>query len=372
MPATGIKARLKRMKHAPPGTSPGSINIPDDALQPLIVTFSFDQDSFEEKKQLDVRSVNDQVTLNPGKTHWIDIRGFGDKLFFEQLADCFSIHRLQMEDVFNVYQRPKAEEYKDHLFLISRVMREVHGTLTNDQLSLFLGKNSVITIQDSYEDLLGPVRDRIRNGKGFVRKSGADYLAYAIMDTLLDNFFPLLEKTGERLDQLEEDLIDNPSRESMSRILKIKRELIVMRRAIWAERDKFNDILRSAFPMISENTKLYFRDSYDHCIQILDLVESYKEVTASLMDVYMSSVSNRLNQVMKVLTIISTIFIPLTFIVGLYGMNFARIDPETGTRLPMNMPELYSPYGYLSVLLIMAAVVVVQIIFYYKKGWLTK
>jgi magnesium transporter len=367
---TGILKRSKRLRHAPPGTSPGAINIPDDALKPVINTFMFDENVFEEKKLFDVKSIRDQVDSNPSKIHWIDIRGFGDKLFFEQLADSFGIHKLQMEDVINIYQRPKADEYHGHLFLISRAMHEVQGVLRNDQLSLFLGNNFVITIQDSYEDLLDPVRERIRNGKGYLRKLGADYLAYAIMDTLLDNFFPLLEKTGERLDELEEALIENPTRESMSGILRIKRDLILMRRAIWAERDKINDILRSAFPMITDNTKIYFKDSYDHCVQILDLVESYREVTASLMDVYMSSVSNRLNQVMKVLTIISTIFIPLTFIVGLYGMNFAHINPDTGQHMPMNMPELYSPYGYLVVCLVMVIVVIAQVIFYYRKGWL--
>jgi len=181
-----------------------------------------------------------------------------------------------------------------------------------------------------------------------------------------------MERIGDRLDQLEDELIDNPDRESMNKILQIKRELIVLRRAIWAERDKVNDIIRSAFPMIIDNTKIYFRDSYDHCVQILDLVESYREVTASLMDVYMSSVSNRMNQVMKVLTIISTIFIPLTFIVGVYGMNFAHTDPDTGARLPMNMPELYSPYGYIAVWGFMTLMVIFQVVFFYKKGWLTK
>ncbi len=369
---SGFKVRLKRMKHAPPGTSPGAINIPDDALKPVINSIQFNQESFEEKTLKDVKAITTQLTLGAEKIHWFDIKGFGDKTFFEQLADAFGIHRLQMEDVINAYQRPKAEEYKDCLFLISRAMKEVEGVLINDQLSLFVGKNFVISIQDKYDDLLDPVRERIRHGKGFVRKYGADYLAYAIMDTLLDNFFPILERIGERMDLLEDELIENPSRESMTKIMGIKRELIVMRRSIWAERDKVNDILRSGFPMIGDSTKIFFRDSYDHCIQILDLVESYKEVTASLMDVYMSIVSNRLNQVMKVLTIISTIFIPLTFIVGLYGMNFAHKDPHSGADLPLNMPELYLPYGYVSVAILMALIVVAQLVFYFKKGWLTK
>ena len=368
----GYHIRLKRSKHSPPGTSPGAINIPEDALKPVIKTFQFNQEIVEEKTLKDVKAITALLSMGPDKIHWIDIRGFGDKLFFEHLADSFGIHRLQMEDVINVYQRPKAEESKDYLFLISRGMREVQGNLLNDQLSLFVGNNFVISIQDKYDDLLDPVRERIRNGKGSVRKLGADYLAYAIMDTLIDNFFPILEKIGERMDQLEDELIENPSRDSMSKILGIKRELIVMRRAIWAERDKVNDVLRSGFPMIADSTKIFFRDSYDHCIQILDLVESYKEVTASLMDVYMSSVSNKLNQVMKVLTIISTIFIPLTFIVGLYGMNFAHKNPNSGADLPLNMPELYLPYGYLSVAILMVLIVVAQLIFYFKKGWLTK
>ena len=192
------------------------------------------------------------------------------------------------------------------------------------------------------------------------------------MDLVIDTYYPLLEKTADKLDELEDELIENPTRESLNKLLHIKRELILIRRVIWSERDKVNDILRSAFPMIKDSTKIFFRDSYDHCIQLIDLVESYKEITASLMDVYMSSVSNRMNQVMKVLTIISTIFIPLTFIVGLYGMNFAHTNPKTGEYLPMNMPELYSPYGYLGVILFMLLIVAMQIIFFVKKGWLTR
>jgi magnesium transporter len=370
-PVPRAKLRFKKWKHAPPGTSPGAINIPENALQPVVTSFEYNELSFEEKKLPDVKAIRQFLDVSPEKVHWIHIRGFGDKAFFEQLADCFGIHRLQMEDVINVYQRPKAEEYKDYLFLISRVLSETDGVLVNDQISIFTGKNYVISIQDKYEDVFDPVRERIRQGKGYMRKYGSDYLAYSLMDTVLDNFFPLLEKTGERLDQLEDELIENPSREAMNRILRIKRDLIVMRRAIWAERDKVNDIIRSGFPMIADSTKIFFRDSYDHCIQILDLVESYKEVSASLMDVYMSSVSNRLNQVMKVLTIISTIFIPLTFIVGLYGMNFAHTDPVTGNHLPLNMPELYSPYGYVGVIIVMVVIVIFQLIFFYRKGWLT-
>jgi magnesium transporter len=364
--------KARRYKHSPPGTAPGAINVPEDALKPTIRSFIYNLDDYTETDLHSISDIRGQLATFPDKIHWIDIKGFGDRHFLEQLADCFNIHRLQMEDVVNVYQRPKVEDYKDHLFLISRVMWEKDGQLLNDQLSLFIGKNFVITIQDKYEDLLDPVRDRIRHGKGFVRKYGSDYLGYALMDVVLDNYYPILEQVGERLDELQDQLIMNPTRDLLNRVLQIKRELIVLRRSIWSERDKINDVLRSVFPNVTETTKVFFRDSYDHCIQILDLVESYKEVTASLMDVYHSSVSNRLNQVMKVLTIISTIFIPLTFIVGLYGMNFAHTNPKTGEAMPLNMPELYSPYGYLTVCLAMVIIVIGQIYFFYKKGWLTK
>ena len=364
--------RRKKTRHAPPGTAPGSLNVPDGALKPKVIIFTYDQNFFEEKEVSSVQAIQSQLQQFPEKNHWVDIRGFGDKDFFEKLADCFGIHRLQMEDVFNVYQRSKAEENQGHLFIVSRCIKEENGILINDQLSMFLGKNFLISIQDKYQDLLDPVRDRVRMGKGYVRKSGTDYLAYALMDVVLDNYFPVIERIGDRLDELQDALIDNPNRDLLNRVLQTKRDLILLRRASWSERDKMNDILRSNFPMISESSKIFFRDSYDHCVHLLDLVESYKEVTASLMDVYMSSVSNKMNQVMKVLTIISTIFIPLTFIVGLYGMNFSYTDPVTGKILPLNMPELYSPYGYVTVLLFMALTVIGLIYFFIKKGWLTK
>ena len=364
--------RRKKSFHAPPGTAPGTFVVPEGALKPKVKIFSYDALSFEELEVSGVKAIKSQIDSFPDKNHWIDIRGFGDKAFFEQVADCFGIHRLQMEDVVNVYQRAKVEEYQGHLFCVSRCIKEENGIIINDQLSLFVGNNFVISIQDKYEDLLEPVRDRIRHGKGYVRKYGADYLSYALMDVVLDNFFPVLERVSDRLDELQDALIDNPTRDLLNRVLQTKRDLIMLRRSIWSEREKMNDILRSSFSLIAEPTKIFFRDSYDHCVHVLDLVESYKEVTASLMDVYMSSVSNRMNQVMKVLTIISTIFIPLTFIVGLYGMNFAHTNPKTGEALPFNMPELYSPYGYITVNAIMILIVIGLVVFFIKKGWLTK
>ena len=366
------RLRGKRIKRSPPGTAPGVINIPEDALKMQVKCINYDQDSIEEKELYTLDEIKAQLQNNPNKVNWFDIKGFGNRIFLEQLADFFGIHRLQLEDVVNVYQRPKVEEFRGHLFFISRVLRENDNVFQNDQLSIFLGNNYVITFQDKYDDILDPIRKRLRLGKGYLRRSGPDYLVYSLMDVVIDNYYPILEKLGDSLDDLQDELISNPTREALNRLLQKKKDLVLLRRTIWTERDKMNDIIRSAFSEINISTKVFFRDTYDHCIQLLDLVESYKEVTASLMDVYQSSVSNRLNQVMKVLTIISTIFIPLTFIVGVYGMNFSHNDPETGEILLLNMPELYSPYGYLAVCFFMLVIVIFQVFYFYKKGWLNK
>ncbi len=371
-PSSKKRHRARRARHAPPGTPPGNILVEEGALKPRITGFFYTPDFFDERPFNSLAEATAAIQAYPDRVAWIDVQGFGSRAFMEELATAFGIHRLQIEDVVNQYQRPKADEYDQHLFLISRIFREAETGLSNDQLSIFLGRNMVLSIQDRYDNVLDPVRDRIRHGKGFVRKHGADYLAYALMDVALDNLYPILEHVGDRLDELQDELLLRPTREALNRILQIKRELIEIRRSIWSERDKVNDILRSAFPQVQEPTKIFFRDTYDHSIQILDLVESYREVTASLVDVYHSSVSQRMNQVMKVLTIISTIFIPLTFIVGLYGMNFTDVHPVTGKVMPLNMPELYMPYGYVTVLLVMVVIVILQLIFFYRKGWLSK
>jgi magnesium transporter len=362
----------RKIKHSPPGSAPGIIFVPEDALELKVRTMMYNEGGLIEKDITSVSEITQQLNEHPGSIHWFDVRGLGDKAFLEKIAETFGILRLQMEDVVNVYQRPKMEENAGYIFFISRVIHKVNLHVQTKQLSLFIGKNYVITFQDSYEDVLDPVRSRIRHGKGAIRKSGADYLAYSLMDVVVDNYYPVLDQIGERLDELQDELLVKPTRETLDTIIDLKRDLIAIRRLVWSERDKLNDILRSELVEIGANAKLYFRDTYDHCIQLLDLVESYREVTASLMDVYHSSISNRLNGVMKVLTIISTIFIPLTFIVGLYGMNFSRKDPETGQFLPMNMPELYSPYGYIGVIVVMVLIVILQLIFYYRKGWLDK
>ena len=362
----------RRFRRSPPGASPGYINIAEDAQKLRVFATVFSPEDIKEQELFSIDEVRNLYKGGKDRIFWFDVQGFGNKEFLEQLADLFSIHRLHLEDVVNVYQRPKAEELSSHLFFVSRILRLKQAGFSNDQLALFLGKNYVITFVEKYEDIFEPVKARIRHGKGYLRKSGADYLAYSIMDIVIDNYYPIIERMGDTLDDLQFELISNPNRDSLNRLLLAKSELVSLRRIVWSERDKINDIIRSDFDQIDDATITFFRDTYDHCIQLLDLVESSKEVTASLMDVYQSSVGNKLNQVMKVLTIISTIFIPLTFIVGIYGMNFQRINPKTGEAMPLSMPELYSPYGYLVVCLVMVIIVIAQVILFYRKGWLTR
>ncbi|MGI8893072.1 MAG: magnesium/cobalt transporter CorA [Bacteroidia bacterium] len=362
---------LHKRKRSKPGAAPGSLHIPETSVKPIITHYLYRGDDFEKRVVSSVAESHKLVEDKPDLYHWIDIRGYGDIKVFEDLK-LFHIHKLELEDVLNVYQRPKNEPFENHVFLISRMMYLKKDVLINEQLSIFLGNNFLITVQEYYEDVLDPVRKRLTDGKGNIRIKGSGYLAYALMDAVIDHYYPVLEGMGVQLDELEDKLIRNPKREDLEELLQIKRELIILRRAIWPERDKINDLLRSSSVYISDEVKVFLRDSYDHCIQVLDLVESFKEMTASLMDIYLSGLSNRMNQIMKVLAVIATIFIPLTFVAGIYGMNFVREHPETGEIMPMNMPELYSPYGYVGVWMVMILIILIQLFIFYRKGWLGK
>lgn len=368
-----IPLKLRKNKPLIPGSSPGMIHVGEDAHEPVISIHSFNKDHLDEISARDITDIKNQLNNFPDSRHWIHIKGYGNKQLMEDLAHHFSIHKLEMEDILNNHQRPKQEEHEGHIYIVTRMLyQKPNCDMINDQMNIIIGKNYVLSMQEKYDDLFEPVRIRLKTGKGLIRKSGSDYLAYALMDAIVDNYFPLIEKAGDQLDELEDELFISPSRQSLQKIQNTKRKLIVFRRAIFAERDKINDILRSSNDLISDSCKVYMRDTYDHAIQVMDLVENYKEITASMMDIYLSTVSNRMNQIMKVLAVISTIFIPLTFIVGVYGMNFAPKDEVTGQNYPLNMPELYAPYGYAGVWIVMLLIVILQLMLYYKKGWLTK
>ncbi len=365
------KLRFKKLKKAPPGSAPGVITISDDAVKPVIRITSYTENDLVTNEIISASQISEYLETLPGHHHWIEIIGFGDKQFFEDLSTEFNIHRLELEDVLSGYQRPKIEEAENHLFIVSRPISYNHeDEVQDDQLSLFIFPNFVISLQERQTDYFIPVRERLIQNRGIIRKSGSAYMGYTLMDAVVDIYFPFLERLGNFLDELEDSLLNAPDVYSLQNIQASKRKLILFRRIAWSEREKLNEILRNPSPLFGDVAKRYLRDTYDHTIQVMDIIESYREITASLMDIYLSSVSNRLNKVMKVLTIISTIFIPLTFIVGLYGMNFAYINPETGEPLPWNMPELYTPFGYIGVVIAMLIIVIFQIYYFYKKGWL--
>jgi magnesium transporter len=366
-----IKKRKHQKRYSLPkaGSSPGLVFIDEHSLEPHIKLYKYNADSYE---VIDIKGIAEAIKIikDESFTFWLEIKGFGSAEMFEILNEQLKINKLVLEDITRTYQRPKLEEYDGYVFAISRMLRfDNNRDLDNVQVSFVLTSNTIITFQESYEDCMEAVRNRLSAGKGNIRSAGSSYLMYALMDIIVDTYFEILRQWGEDLDAIEDRLFDKPDKSIMYDTQMIKRNLISIRRVVWPERDKLNDILRTDSPLISDQTKLFVKDAYDHCIQIIDIVESLKEISISNIDMYLSVISNRMNEIMKVLTIISSIFIPLTFIAGIYGMNFAQQDPVTGKMLPQNMPELYQEHGYLYTMIVMGAIAVAQIIYFWRKGW---
>ncbi|GAB3224718.1 magnesium/cobalt transporter CorA [Hymenobacter seoulensis] len=355
------------------GQRPGTLVIREDSLPPRLVLISYSETFFEERQYASYDELLAFFRQHPELKHWIDIRGYDDLAMMQRIQDDFEIHPLQMEDVLGDYQRAKVEETTHGLFLVSR-MTEFTPRLDidDDQLSIFTGDNYVLTFQDDYEDCLESVRARLRSGRSSIRRRVPLYLAYALTDVVLDHYYPTMAAIGDYLETLEESIFHGrPDRRVLSQILRIKKDIVRFRRLVYPEREKIAELLRMSEEEVPEEIKVFFQDCYDHAIQALDLAESYRETVSSLVDLYMSDQSNRANEVMKVLTIISSIFIPLSFVVGLYGMNFQRETPD-GRINPLNMPELYSPWGYPVLLGVLTLIVIVQLTYFYRKGWLSR
>lgn len=352
-----------------PGTSPGMVFIDENSVEPHINLYTYNDNYYKVDRLENLEGLKQRLT-DKTYNYWVEIKGFKSVEMFETLTNDWNINKLILEDITRTYQRPKYEEYGVYDFAISRMLfiSEENG-LENEQLSFILTSNILFTFQDKYEDCLDAIRNRLEIGKGNIRIGGSSYLMYALMDMIVDEYFAVLGIWSEELDNIEDRLFEKPDRTIMFDTQSIKRNLITVRRVAWPERDKMNDILRTDSPLISDATKVYIKDAYDHCIQIIDMVESLKEISASNIDMYLSIISNRMNEIMKVLTIISSIFIPLTFIAGIYGMNFSREDPVTGKVLSQNMPELYNEHGYLYTMIVMGLIAVVQIIYFWRKGW---
>jgi len=292
---------------------------------------------------------------------WVNIDGLHDIEIMEKIGKHFGLHPLVLEDILNTEQRPKIEDFDDYIFVVLKMLYydENEGEIRAEQISIILGSNFVLSFQERVGDIFNPLRDRIRNAKGRVRKMGPDYLAYSLLDAIVDNYFVVLEKLGEQIEGMEEELVTNPTPETLQRIHNLKREMIFLRKSVWPLREVVSRLERGESPLIKEATGIYLRDVYDHTIQVIDTIETYRDMLSGMLDIYLSSISNRMNQVMKVLTIIATIFIPLTFVAGIYGMNFEY------------MPELKWHWFYPKAFwLVMLGVAALMLVYFRRKRWL--
>ncbi len=340
----------------PPGTL---IHIGEKKIdRTRIRLIDYDSNKLEEKE---IKNIEECFPCKESSTiSWINIDGLHEVEVIEKVGKHFSLHPLLLEDVVNTEQRPKLEDYGNYLFIVLKMLYlvEERNIIMTEQMSFILGPNYVISFQERVGDVFEQVRERIRNKRVRIRSSGADYLAYALIDAIVDNYFILLEKFGETIENLEEELVANPTQNTLQKIHSLKRELIFLRKSVWPLREVISSMDRGESQLIHKSTEAYLRDLYDHTIQVIDTVETFRDMVSGMLDVYLSSVGNRMNEVMKVLTIIATIFIPLTFIAGIYGMNFE------------NMPELHKNWGYPAALLLMFAVACVMVVYFRRKKWL--
>ena len=340
----------------PPGTL---VHVGDKKAESVKITvIDYDESSFEQK---DITNIEECYPFkNKPTVSWINVDGIHEVEIIEKIGKNYGIHPLLLEDVLNTEQRPKIEDFDDYLFLVLKMLSfdEERRGVNTEQVSLILGPNYVISFQEREGDVFNPVRDRIRNAKGRIRRMGADYLAYALLDSIVDSYFLILERIGDRIEGLEEDLISNPGEMTLQTIHHLKREMIFLRRSIWPLREVISGISRKESNLIKESTEIFLRDVYDHTIQVIDTIESFRDTVSGMLDIYLSSLSNRMNEVMKVLTIFASIFIPLTFVAGIYGMNFS------------NMPELGWKWGYFGALAIMAGIGISMLFYFKKKHWL--
>ncbi|UCE26648.1 MAG: magnesium/cobalt transporter CorA [Candidatus Coatesbacteria bacterium] len=340
----------------PPGTL---IHVGEQKIDRARVTvIDYDESSVNEYELGDIEECfpfRDTATVT-----WINVDGVHDIEVIQKLGDCYGIHPLVLEDVVNTNQRPKLEEFDDYVFLVLKMLllNEEERRPEFEQVSIILGPNFVVSFQEREGDVFESVRERIRSGKGRIRRGGADYLAYALLDSIVDGYFVVLETFGEYIEALEEELLTDPERKTLQRLNDMKREVIFLRKSVWPLREVISALQREESALVEDTTRVYLRDVYDHTIQVIDTVETFRDMLTGMLDVYLSGVSNRMNEVMKVLTIIATIFIPLTFIAGVYGMNFTF------------MPELGWHWGYPITLLVMVVIGILMVVFFKRKKWL--
>ncbi|MDR6562836.1 MULTISPECIES: magnesium/cobalt transporter CorA [unclassified Arcicella] len=344
------------------GTSPGTLTYvgQEVSFETKIWWTSYNFEKYEISEVPDLGNFN--VELADDKTYWMNVDGIHEPAVIANIGDMFNLHPLVLEDILNTHQKPKFEYYNEDQLFVTLKMIEYNPYTREaeiEHLSFVMGEGYVISFQEERSrDIFEPILTRIKASAGKTRKNGADYLLYALIDLVVDNYFTVLDKFSENMEQLEEDIIKNPNPKALNELYSMKRELTIMRKTIFPLREMLASLIREEAPLITANTSLYLRDVLDHVMQVIETVDSYRDLGASLMDLYLSQVSNKMNNVMKVLTVISVIFMPLTFVAGIYGMNFD------------NMPELHWRYGYYVVWIVMVILVIVMLIWFKRKNWL--
>jgi magnesium transporter len=352
--------RLIRRRSEKAGLPPGTlVHIGEKRVEKVkIEIIDYDETQITEKEAATIEECfpfKDKPTVT-----WINIDGLHEVDIIEKLGNHFGLHPLLLEDILNTEQRPKLEEFENYVFFVLKMIfsDDNDSEIKAEQVSLILGPNFVISFQEREGDVFDAVRDRIRKSKGRIRKAGADYLAYALLDSIVDSYFTVLENIGEKIEDTEQQLTINPGTQTLHLIRKLKNEMIFLRKSIWPLRELISGLARLETSLVQKSTTLYIRDVYDHTIQVIDTIESYRDMISGMLDIYLSSISNKMNEVMKVLTIFASIFIPLTFVAGIYGMNF------------QNMPELGWGWGYFGALGFMALIGIVLVLYFKKKKWL--
>jgi magnesium transporter len=350
-----FKKTLKKVG-LPPGTL---IQVEEKKAEKVkIYIIDYDETQFQEKEAETVEECF--LYKDKPSVTWINIDGVHQVEVMEKIGAHFGIHPLILEDIMHTIQRPKIEDFEDYIFVVVKMIYydERESEIKAEQVSVILGTNFVISFQEKEGDVFDHVRERIRRNKGRIRKMKPDYLAYSLIDTIVDHYFIVLEKLGEKIEGMEEELVTNPTSATLQTIHTLKRELIFLRKSIWPLREVISILERGESTLIDESTGIYLRDVYDHTIQVIDTIETFRDMVSGMLDIYLSSISNKMNEVMKVLTIIATIFIPLTFVAGIYGMNFKYI------------PELEWDWGYFAVLFLMGVIGLGMVMYFRNKKWL--
>lgn len=351
--------RLIRKKAKKPGLPPGTLVY--TGLYPSqnvhIEMMDYDKDSFFDKK--DVSLAECLELLKTPKNTWINIQGIQDVQTIQTIGSHFQLHPLIMEDIASASQRSKLDDYKENLYIVMRILKynKEKEIVEDEQVSIILGSNYVISFLESENDIFFPIIKRLQSEESRIRNSGSDYLCYALIDCIVDHYFIILEQVDQNLENLEEELVHKPNTKTLIKIQSIKREISHLRKAIWPMREVISHFRRLESPLIHDSTKIYIQDVYDHTIQAIDTIESFRDIVAGMFDIYLSNINLRMNEIMKILTIVSTIFVPLTFLASIYGMNFEY------------MPELHSVWGYPVVLGVMATAATTMIYFFHRKGW---